>query len=189
MLTIYLVRHGKTEHNLEGITMGQIDSPLTEEGFKNAEVIAGLLPPVDHIYSSDLGRAYITAQIINVKLSSPITPERRLREINYGIFANRKKDEVKVECPEYKTDLHYVFPEGESYAQVQARSTDFVQSLEPVHDNQTVLLVAHSGVIRSLQCHFRGFDFQDHLKMPVSHEYIGKFVIDNGKLVSYIEVN
>ena len=70
MLTFYLVRHGNTEHNKNGIVIGQSDSALTSEGLENANLIADKLCSVDFkaIYSSDLGRASTTALIIAKKL-------------------------------------------------------------------------------------------------------------------------
>ncbi len=173
--------------------MGHSDSPLTDEGLKNANVLAKKLKGInfDHIFSSDLRRAFITAHVIAEKLNleKRLYPAKELREINYGIYTNRKKDEVKKECPKYKNDASYVFPEGESYYQVQDRVIKFIKYLEKKHEKQTLLLVAHSGVIRAMICFFHGWDFQEHLKMEFSHEYIGKFVIDKNKLISYDKLN
>jgi phosphoserine phosphatase len=193
MLTIYLVRHGKTENNQKSITMGQIDTPLTQEGLKNAGVLAEKLKWInfDYIFSSDLGRAFITAYIIADKLNleKKLFSANELREINYGIFANRKKDEVKEECPKYKKDALYIFPEGESYYQVQVRVVKFIEHLERAHKNQKLLIVTHSGVIRAINCFFQKLNLQENLKVKLSHEYIGKLVIDNNELISYDELN
>jgi len=40
MVTIYVVRHGRTEGNLKGILMGHIDTPLTDSGKKNVPNLA-----------------------------------------------------------------------------------------------------------------------------------------------------
>lgn len=193
MLTFYLVRHGNTHNNRNSLTMGQIDTPLTNEGLKNAHTLSKKLKNVkfDGIFSSDLGRAFITAHIIAISLGihKKLVPARELREINYGMYANMKKDVVKNKCPKYKTDASFVFPEGESYYEVQKRVIRFIRKLEREYTNKTLLLVGHSGVIRSIHCFFRKWDFQDHLNMKFSFEYIGKFVIDGNELVSYEKLN
>ncbi len=193
MLTFYVVRHGSTEHNRKGVVMGQIDTPLTEEGLQNAEVLAGKLHNIhfDHVYSSDLGRAFITAHIIVERLGveRKLTRAKELREINYGIYANLKEEEVRRECPQYKQDIHFVYPEGESASEMQHRASSFIKHLESKHPHQTILIVTHSGVIRALKCYFNEWNFQDHLHMKITHEYVGKFVIDNHKLVSYEKIN
>ena len=69
--TIYIVRHGQTEWNLLGKTQGHGNSDLTPKGIEQAELLADSMTkyPIDYIYSSDLGRAYQTAEIIGNKLS------------------------------------------------------------------------------------------------------------------------
>jgi len=188
MLTFYLVRHGNTENNRAGKTSGQIDTPLTEEGFKNADVLVEKLQHIrfDHVYSSDLGRAFITAFILAEKLNllPRISRDKSLREIDFGMYTNRKKEDLIRECSEYKNAADFVFPEGESYAQVQERAVKFIHHLERTHPDQTLLLVTHSGVIRAIKCFFRGLNLADHLGMKITHEYIGKFVIEKGQLVN-----
>ncbi len=123
MLIFYLVRHGNTEGNYKHFIMGyQIDTPLTDEGLKNTSILSQKLKNIkfDRIYSSDLGRAFITARIIaeNLKIGSKLSRAKELREINYGVYTYRKKDEVEKECPQYKTDVNFVFPDGESFSQM-----------------------------------------------------------------------
>lgn len=194
MLTFYLVRHGNTENNRKGKIMGgQIDTPLTDEGFKNAEILTQKLQSIsfDHVYSSDLGRAFITAFILgeNLKLLPHISREKLLREIDFGIYTNRKKEEVLLECPEYKTSSNFVFPEGESYEDVQKRAITFLHHLEKKHSGQTILVVTHAGVIRAIKCFLNHWDLNSHLQMHITHEYIGKFIIENGSLISYEKIN
>jgi probable phosphoglycerate mutase len=191
MLTFYLVRHGTTEHNRNSITQGQIDSPLTKEGLKNAQNTSEKLRKIefDQVYSSDLGRAFITAYIIveNLGIKSKISRARELREINYGIYSNTKKEVVEKNFPREEASRQY--PEGESYNQVQDRAVKFLKHLERKHPDKTLLIVTHGGVIRAVKCYFLGWDFNDHLNMGIINEYIGKFVIEEGKMISYEEMH
>lgn len=191
MLTFYLVRHGTTEHNQNSMTQGQIDSPLTEEGLKNAQNTSEKLSGVkfDQIYSSDLGRAFITAYIIveNLGLKSKISRAIELREINYGIYSNTKKEEVEKNFP--REDAYRQYPEGESYHQVQERVIKFLKYLERKHPSKTLLIVSHGGVIRAVKSYFHGWEFNDHLNMSITNEYIGKYMIDEGEMISYEEMN
>jgi phosphoserine phosphatase len=188
MFTFYLVRHGETENNKKGKTQGWLDTPLTDQGLKNASTVAERLQGVDidHVYSSDLGRAFITAHVIVEKLNivQRLTRARELREINYGVCGDKDRDVAKREFPGYKTNVNFVFPDGESFAQMQKRVLGFVKDLEEKHGDKTVLLVTHAGVIRGIISFFEGWNFEEHLKDPISNEYIGKFVMNNGKPVS-----
>lgn len=189
MFTFYLVRHGNTEHNANGRIMGQIDTPLTKEGSKDAKLLAKKLRKIDFdgIYSSDLGRAFITAYLINQerdpKLS--ITPVADLRETNYGIYQNELKVVASKKCPYFKRDAKYVYPGGESAAQSQARAVNYLKKLERRHKDEQVLIVSHSGLIRTIIAGFNNLSLTSNLNLKISHQYIGKFEIEKGKLLSY----
>ena len=77
MTDIYLVRHGESEWNREGRIQGQFNSPLTEFGVAQAKAISSFLS--DHlsydqiqIYSSPLGRAQQTAEIIAMGINQSV---------------------------------------------------------------------------------------------------------------------
>ncbi|OSD08503.1 phosphoglycerate mutase-like protein [Trametes coccinea BRFM310] len=63
---VYIVRHGETEENRQGIMQGQLDTPLNAAGVRQAELAADALAdvPFGAAYSSDLQRARKTAEII-----------------------------------------------------------------------------------------------------------------------------
>ena len=66
MLNIYFVRHGETVWNTKGIMQGRLDSELTEKGVLQAENLSEQFENIDFeaVYSSELGRAYKTANIL-----------------------------------------------------------------------------------------------------------------------------
>lgn len=66
MTTFYICRHGQTENNKNHRFSGWLDSPLTEQGVRDAEAAAMKLSGIqfDKIVASDLGRATSTANII-----------------------------------------------------------------------------------------------------------------------------
>ena len=187
------MRHGNTEYNSKSIIMGQIDSPLTEKGLKIPEILSKKIKNVkfDHVYSSDLGRAFITSYMMieQLNIEPKLNRAKELREINYGIYTHKKKEEVKKICPEYKTDVSFIFPEGESFLQLQKRIVKFIKLLEKKHKNEIILLVTHAGVIRAFKTYFKNKNLEQYINKKIPHEYIGKFVIENGKLISYEKIN
>lgn len=56
---VYIVRHGETEHNRQGIVQGQLDTPLNDTGVEQAQLAADALEdvPFGVAYGSDLQRA------------------------------------------------------------------------------------------------------------------------------------
>ena len=87
MADLYLVRHGQTELNVQNILQGWQDSPLTERGREQALATRAAFEArgisFDHAYTSPLGRARHTAELI-VGENLPIEPVDDLREWRLG---------------------------------------------------------------------------------------------------------
>ena len=66
--TLYLMRHGQTLFNVEHKIQGWCDSPLTEQGIKQAEIAARYFDDnkitFDHCYASTSERACDTLEIV-----------------------------------------------------------------------------------------------------------------------------
>ena len=95
-MQITFVRHGQTDYNLQHMSQGQSNIPLNEKGLHQAALAGKSLSQnyFDIVYSSDLSRAYKTAETIvqeNKVLKNPveIVPEILLREMSHGIYENK----------------------------------------------------------------------------------------------------
>ena len=72
LVRLHLIRHGETHANVQGIVLGQQDSPLTEKGWMEAKLAAssttingrGERCLYWRMYCSDLTRAHTTARIV-----------------------------------------------------------------------------------------------------------------------------
>ena len=90
MRNLYVVTHPQSTHHTDGRVGGWFDSALTELGLVQAARMAQRIRehlPEDaptEIYSSDLRRAYQTAEAIAHRLRTPIRTTPDLREISYG---------------------------------------------------------------------------------------------------------
>src|ERR1700741_1515771 len=94
---IILVRHGQTVDNAAGIAQGWNDSALSEIGQTQvqrlAQRLAALQPTA--LYSSPLGRAIATAEVISAPTRLLITPLDHRREMSYGGWEGRSFLEVR----------------------------------------------------------------------------------------------
>ncbi|EQB69807.1 MAG: hypothetical protein AMDU5_GPLC00001G0025 [Thermoplasmatales archaeon Gpl] len=96
-MKVYFVRHGETEWNREGRWQGSFDIVLSEEGKKQALDASSQFEnkPIDAIYSSDLKRAYETAQFISARTGlKNIIRDPRLRERRLGKIEGKTSLEV-----------------------------------------------------------------------------------------------
>src|ERR1700730_9268316 len=99
---VIIVRHGQTEWNLKGVRQGHLDSPLTDRGVAQAKALGERLAreKFTALYSSDLGRAVQTAQMIAAVTGHVIITDERLRERHLGIFQGLSGDEIRERFPE-----------------------------------------------------------------------------------------
>lgn len=180
MSRLLLVRHGITEYNSTRRFAGYSDIEMSAAGYRQVERLRDHLAneKIDVIYSSDLKRAMATAEVISSGRMVDIITCPELREINYGDAEGLTFQEISHFYPELAEsianyDLQLEFPGGESFAGFTARTCMLMDRLNKyVPTEQTILIVSHSGPLRTLICHLLGID-QSHWR---------KFRIDNASL-------
>jgi broad specificity phosphatase PhoE len=93
---VIVLRHGRTDHNHTGIWQGQLDVPLDEVGRLQAKTAAQVLRELEPaaIVSSDLARAWETAEVLAAATGLPVSADPRLREIDVGRWSGRTVEEI-----------------------------------------------------------------------------------------------
>lgn len=149
-----LARHGETNWNLERRFQGQLNIALNVKGRAQAQALACELSGrrFDRIYSSDLERATATAAPLAAERGSAVTTSPALREKHDGIWQGRTHPEVAALYPEdyvhYRTRRpDFAIPGGESLQRFRARVAPALTEIAQEHAGQTVLVVAHAGVL------------------------------------------
>ena len=162
MTTIFLVRHGATTWNHSKRAQGQADIDLNEAGYRQAIATAEELShvPVEAVYSSDLKRAYKTAEPIAKTHGVEVRTDPEFREINQGEWEGLHVDEIRRRWPElWGPARHYsARPGGESPAQVRERALRGLERVVHAHPDGTVVVVSHGGTIRWLSAEALGYD-------------------------------
>ena len=156
-------RHGRTAWNAARRFQGQTDIPLDDVGVSQASRAAALLagklvrnshkPPVQ-ILSSDLGRAYHTAQELAALLGTDILVDPRLRETYGGEWEGRTFDNI-LECfptdiAQWQRDVHGVRAGGgETRVEVAERMVEAIlERAEGLQDGGTLVVTTHGGSTR-----------------------------------------
>lgn len=154
---VIVVRHGETKWNKEKRWQGHLDSQLTPKGLSQARALARRLmrQHFTALYSSDLGRAYETAQIISAATGHNVSPDARLRERNLGIFQGLTSEEIRTaHAQEYELyrarDPDHVLSGGESLRQQVERNARCFEDLAQRHLGESILIVTHGGVLSGL---------------------------------------
>jgi broad specificity phosphatase PhoE len=153
---VYLIRHGQTAWNAEGRWQGFTPTTLSDEGFAQVRALArSWKRPLNAIYSSDLPRAFQTAEALGDVLGIVPIIDERLRESNLGIFQGLTNDEIRVRYPlEYENhrsaSMNYTIPNGESRLQLQARTYAAFCEICEREIGPEVAIVSHGGPIKVL---------------------------------------
>jgi len=149
-----IVRHGETDWNRGKRVQGQIDIDLNETGEAQAMALARGLQAhaFAAVYSSDLRRAWRTAQIATAGLNLAVAPAPTLRERHFGVLQGLTAQESSVKWPEaYRhhqartTDYNY--ENGESLEMFSARVLAALEVLAMRHVGRQVLIFTHGGVL------------------------------------------
>lgn len=159
MTTLYLVRHGQSEGNDRHICAGGADIPLSDLGRAQAELAAGYLAKkqIDAAYSSPLSRAFETARIISRAHGIEAVPVPELREMSCGEWEEKTYEDIIRLYPEdyavWQSAIHKARPKGgENPFEVYERVSKKLMEIAKRHDGQSVLVVTHAIVLRTLIC-------------------------------------
>ncbi|MET0743284.1 MAG: histidine phosphatase family protein [Microvirga sp.] len=158
--TLYFIRHGETDWNLEGRLQGQKDIPLNDVGRVQAEEagrrLRALVPRYEDLdyVCSPMTRTRETMEILREAIGlhpGSYRLDERLVELTFGDWEGLTWKEVRTRDPRLaaareRDKWGYVPPGGgESYAMLAAR-------VGPILDDMTrdTVVVAHGGVARAL---------------------------------------
>lgn len=156
--TAYLVRHGQTDLNAQGIIQGQgasTNGPLNTLGIQQALQLKERIKDISFacVAASDLTRAQQTAGL----LSPQIITSSALRERYMGIWEGKKTKDVRQKYLDdgllnksHEDLLTYTIDNIESYKEVYARSMEYIKTLAQTNIGKNVLVVTHGGVMRSV---------------------------------------
>ena len=165
MTTLWLIRHGETDWNLNKRLQGNMDEPLNATGIQQASCLAARLASMnfDAIYASDLQRVQQTAKHALNGDMNRVQSDTRLREIGYGRWEGLTWDEIKTQhSADYQlwnANRNETPHGGEKLVDVAARIASFLQDIREHHVNdEQILIFAHGGSIAILLSSLIGLD-------------------------------
>jgi alpha-ribazole phosphatase len=182
MKRLFLARHGLTTWNSANRYQGQQDIPLSETGLRQAQALGRRLRSevIDIIYTSDLSRAWQTAQaVLAFHPHLAALPDPRLRELCFGAWEGLAHSEVEQRYPQELAawivdPFNQPAPGGESLRQLTERVQAVLDELQ-TEPAENVLIVAHGGSLQVMICLV--------LELPVKHYW--QFRLDNASLTEF----
>lgn len=158
MLKLYIVRHGKTDWNVEGLLQGSADIEINEEGIKQAKELAKNidLDKIDICLCSPLKRTRKTAEIL-VGNKKEIIYDDLLVERGFGDYEGKKID-FDLIVPQWDYKLNDSSNNIESIQDCLARANKFLTKIKKEYQNKSILIVSHGSFIKALHFNLIGYD-------------------------------
>lgn len=190
---IYLVRHGQTDYNLQGIVQGgTIDAPLNNTGLAQADSFWNAYKhiPFQKIYTSNLQRSFQSVQKF-IDLDIPWEKKIGFNEISWGDYDGHKI---------YEDDYYWQVVEawnngesslrikgGESPEDVRNRQLPVIEEISKSEED-LILICMHGRAMRVLLSHFIDNDLS---KMDnYEHKNLGLYILElQDNKISIIEGN
>jgi broad specificity phosphatase PhoE len=143
----YLVRHGRTPLNAEGLLRGRLDPELDLTGLAQAMALSDVLGRMDMslVISSPLKRAVETAMPIAERAGLKVQVDDRLIDRDYGSWAGKSMAEVVARWGSVDGA-----PGVERQAEVLARSMDALNDIVRMVGTGAAVMVSHEAILQAL---------------------------------------
>ncbi len=168
-MKLTLVRH--TRLNIDaGICYGQSDVDVSEHFDNESEQLSSKLngEVFDAVYASPLQRCAKLAQALD---KGDIQFDERLKELHFGDWEMQAWDSIPRDYFD-KWAQNYgqmAPPNGETFAELQARGVSFIESMRAKHADAHLLLVTHGGMIRALLAHILNMPLKGLFRIHVDY--------------------
>jgi len=191
---LYLVRHGETDWNKQGIFRGLSDIPLNARGKTQAQALgrcfAGV--PIRAIHASKLARALETARGIARGQESEkiIYAEDGLADINRGEWAGLTHQQAKEKFPElydkwFSAPQEVCFPGGGCLHEVMSKARGTVDRIMNGTNGSSLVVVTHHVVIRALLCSLLDLNLSNFRRFEVFPASVSELRFEYGRWVLY----
>lgn len=163
------MRHGQTIYQAKGWNVFYPDDnvvSLTKKGRQQIKARAKKFKnqDLDFIYSSDFLRTKQTAKIVSRELGLKINFDKRLRDVNVGVWRGKTGEEFRSIFSSKKQRFSKRPEKGESWRDVKKRLKDFIKDIEKKHKNKTILIISHADPIWLMLGIFKGLTEKELLE-------------------------
>ncbi len=166
MARLFLVRHGQTDANRDGLALGRSDIPLNELGVSQARCLAEALAdePFAAVYASPLQRTRQTADEVVADRDIDVEVDKSLIEMDVGEMDGLTFSEVRERFPGFLREWSsshgpaHRMPGGERLIDVHSRAVEFLDRVMERRPERSTCAVTHNFVILTMLAHVLGID-------------------------------
>lgn len=199
MKNVYVITHAQSFHHIEDLGGGWYDTSLTEKGVTQAEKLAEFLYgeigiPGIPIYSSDLKRAFETAEIIARPFKSGVIQDKRLRETSFGDAEGKPRawrtENINLQPSDGDRLNHRIFRNAESRKDVGTRIRECLDEIIAKND-EDLIIVSHGNaltffIMAWLKVPVKNMDYCNFLPAPARVTYLQEDDLYGNRNVVYV---
>lgn len=174
--TLFITRHGQTLWNTQKrMQGGRIRHLLSWALNKPSRWVKEMANTnIDYIYTSPIGRAFKTAEIVRGCRDIKMIKDDRIREINMGIWEGMSQEEIdnlyKEQLFNFWNAPHLYKPlGGESFMQVKQRTQNFIEQIVKENKGKVVLIVTHTVALKSIMSYINDISLERLWSPPYIH--------------------
>lgn len=163
-MDLILLRHTTSVDNQKKV-FSSPDTPLSDRGLKQLELLVEKEYPVKRVYTSPYKRSHALAEAISKRHDLPLVVDERLREIDFGKFQGLHFEEIEKLYPEevslwMEDPWSFGYPGGENFHHVRSRARRFFYDVE-----ESSLIVSHQALMVSLLAEILDYSYADLSKI------------------------
>lgn len=165
MSDLILVRHCRTDWDIQERIQGRLDIPLNKEGSEEAKKLSEKLADynIDVIYSSTSSCSIRTAEEIAKARNIRVKPIQALNEIDFGLWQGLLIEDIR---SRYKKQYNIwkekpslvKLPRGEAVSNAYKRVVNAINKIMDKHRDENVCLVSHNIILSLIKCYLKGLD-------------------------------
>jgi isoleucyl-tRNA synthetase len=162
------MRHGEATHNIKQKNAGGretegLRSELTARGIEQVYEAAKILKTkkIDLIVASSYHRAQQTAQILSKSFKVKAVTDKRLGEIDCGIFNWQSVDAYHTWFKNLSDRWVSAPDKAETFTDVRRRMVAAIRAIDKKYKNKNILIISHGDPLWLLEGAMRGFSEHD----------------------------
>ena len=174
-----ILRHGETNYveGMKDIIYSKKDDfsmGLTERGREQIKRLAKRLKKyeIDLIFSSDYFRTKETSSVISKELGIKVKLDKKLRDVNLGIYKGKKKEELYNGFSTIKERFYKKPKGGENWLSCRKRMIDFITRVDKKYKDKTILIISHGDPLWLLEGTLQGLSQEEFVKQKVKKKTI-----------------
>ena len=190
-MKLALIRHAQTSANIDQVWHGHTDTPLTDCGFEQIQLLGKHFHRVmkpDAIYASPLQRAKLTAEAVAKNFDLRVNIDDRLKEFGIGEWEGISFERLSTELnfiPKMFEDEHYAAPGGESRFEVRQRFISAIEEIAAKHLKESIVIVSHGVALALALDHWFGDKNTDWSNFTKDNTAVTEITLNPHQLLNF----